>query len=59
MEYKSNHLGYKPISPGTVGVAQRISSGYEGKVMDDAIEETSKLVFLMKNNIMPCGHNQY
>ncbi len=59
MEYKTNNLEYVPISPGTVGVAQRISSGYEGKGNDGAIEETSKLVFLMKNDVMACGHNQY
>lgn len=59
MEYKTDNFGYGPISPGTVGVAQRISSGYEGKGVGGALEETSKLVFLMKNNVMACRHNQY
>ncbi|MBU4069402.1 MAG: hypothetical protein KJ646_00295 [Nanoarchaeota archaeon] len=59
MEYRINKFEYELISPGTVGVAQRISSGYEGKGIDGAIEETSKLVFLMKNDVMACKQNQY
>jgi len=59
MEYTINNLGYESISPGTAGIAQRISSGYKGKGMDGSVGETSKLVFLMKNDVMTCGQNQY
>lgn len=59
MEYKPNNLRYKPISPGTIGIAQKISASYEGEETNGAIDETSKLVFLTKNEIIACGHNQY
>ena len=51
-------MEYRQISPGTVGISQKISSDYE---LGDAknIEETSKLVFLTRNKVMPCGQNQY
>jgi len=52
MEYKTEETGYVVISPGTAGVAQKISSIRPG-------EETSELVFLSMNNVMSCGHNQY
>ncbi len=59
MVYKISNLRYESISPGTAGVAQRISSGYKDKGIDGSIGETSKLVFLMKNDVMTCGQNQY
>lgn len=57
MEYKT--LDYEEVTPGTAGVAQKISSGYKGKKPGKEINETSKLVFLMKNEVMTCSHNQY
>ena len=52
MKYKIQEMRYEPISPGTAGIAQRISSGYEGKSLNEVVEETSKLVFLMKNELI-------
>ncbi len=57
MEYKIKGKVYEAISPGTVGVSQKISVDYEGS--EDSSDETSKLVFLSKNNVMSCGQNQY
>ncbi len=59
MEYVVDDARYSSISPGTAGVAQRISSGYERKGIDLAVEEVRKLVFLMKNDVIACGQNQY
>lgn len=57
MEYEIKNL-YESVSPGTMGVAQKISAGYQ---LDKSAEskETSKLVFLAKNEVISCGHNQY
>jgi hypothetical protein len=56
MEYKAKNTSY--VSPGTMGVS--LSLGYEaGEEITESGEETSKLVFLTKNKIMPCGQNQY
>ncbi len=53
MEYQIKDTSYETISPGTMGVAQKISSNhFSGK-------EDSELVFLTKNEIIPCGQNQY
>jgi len=46
------------ITPGTAGLAQRISPNYEisGEKMD---KETSKLFALTRNEVMSCTQNQY
>jgi hypothetical protein len=59
MEYQKKETSYKLISPGTIGVSQKISTGYEVIENIESVEETSKLVFLTKNNVIPCGQNQY
>ncbi|MEK6875062.1 MAG: hypothetical protein AABX30_00055 [Nanoarchaeota archaeon] len=54
MKYEPKiEMKYKPISPGTAGIAQRISSNEIGK------KETSKLFALMRNELMVCSQNQY
>lgn len=53
MEYKSKRTSYEAISPGTIGVSQKISSSYRD------ISDGSKLVYLTKNEIMSCNQNQY
>ena len=53
MEYKIRERAYELISPGTISISQKISSS------DESGEETSKLVFLAKNEVIPCSHNQY
>lgn len=50
---------YKPISPGTMGVAQKISSSYRSAEVEELGNESSRLVLLTKNDIMACGHNQF
>ena len=55
MEYK---LKYDVVTPGTAGIAQRISSEYENS-KGKGIKETSKLFALMRNEVMPCSQNQY
>jgi len=58
MKYKLKSTGYEAISPGTVGVSQRISSSY--KIDATSFDgETSGLVFLAENDVMTCGQNQY
>jgi len=58
MEYKFKEAKYEAISPGTIGVAQKISSeDRAGEALADV--ETSKLVFLAKNDLITCGQNQY
>ena len=59
MEDKTKRTAYEPIFPGTIGVAQRISSSYNSAEISEFGEETSKLVFLAKNEVMTCGQNQY
>ena len=59
MEYKIKESGYKSISLGTIGIAQKIPSEYKFREESETGDETSKLVFLTKNEVMPCGHNQY
>ncbi len=54
MEYKTRNVDSVAISPGTIGVAQKISSGNTR-----FSEENRNLVFLAKNDIITCGHNQY
>ena len=53
MEYKAKGIGYEAISPGTMGVAQKISSGHR------SLKEDSSLVFLTENHVISCGQNQY
>lgn len=55
MEYE---VEYDFVTPGTAGIAQRISSGYEDS-RKKGIKETSKLFALMRNEVMPCGQNQF
>ena len=58
MDYKTKVKTYETISPGTIGISQKISSAYEsGKVESD--KETSKLVFLARNHVLSCSQNQY
>ena len=57
MEYKTELREYKVITPGIAGLAQRISSYRAGANEEE--KETSKLFALMRNEIMPCGQNQY
>ena len=52
MEYKAKSDSHNLIGPGTAGVAQRISLNSEGL-------EISGLYALVKNDISPCGQNQY
>lgn len=59
MKYRLNDIKSMQISPGTVGIAQRIFSDYEEKGIIEDIEETSELVFLTKNDVLTCKHNQY
>ena len=59
MEYKKMDADYKPISPGTMGIAQKISSDYKSAELEESGEETSKLVFLTQNKVMACSQNQY
>ena len=58
MEYEVQEA-YEKISPGTMGVAQKISSDYNSAEILESGEETSKLVFLVKNEVRVCEHNQY
>jgi len=53
MEYKINASEY--ISPGTAGIAQRISRD----PLEDLKKETSSLFALMQNDLMTCTQNQY
>jgi len=64
MEYKSSQdqtnrkeENKYDIGPGTAGVAQRISSGYEKP--EEVEEETSGLFALTRKEPMPCSKNQY
>ena len=57
MEYNSKHQKYNAVNPGTAGVTQRISTYDVGGELDG--EETSGLYALVKNDVMPCGQNQY
>ena len=59
MKHLTKNLGYEIIYPGTAGIAQRISLGYKEKEAVGDFKEVTKLVFLMKNNVMVCGQNQY
>ena len=61
MEYKSKDTNYESVSPGTMGVAQKISSSYATESVESvkSDEENSGLVFLAKNDVIACGHNQY
>jgi len=59
MGYKTTDTCYKPISPGTMGVAQKISSSYRSAEVEELGNESSRLVLLTKNDIMACGHNQF
>ena len=54
MEYKINDTSYEGISPGTIGVAQKISSDYEFSEIP-----RSGLCFLERNYVQPCSQNQY
>jgi len=58
MEYKSTNTEEYLITPGTAGVAQRISSQEESSE-EEGNKEDSGLFALTRNNIMPCAHNQY
>jgi hypothetical protein len=59
MEYKINEIGYNPIFPGTIGIAQKISSDYMSAENEESESELSKLSFLVKNKVMECSHNQF
>ena len=59
MEYEKIDTGYKPISPGTMCIAQKISSDYISAEVEESGEESSKLVFLTKNEVMACSQNQF
>ena len=55
---KTKGMGYDAISPGTIGVSQRIYNSYlNGE--NGSENEDSGLVFLTKNDVMTCGQNQY
>ncbi|MBU2576149.1 MAG: hypothetical protein KKF50_00325 [Nanoarchaeota archaeon] len=55
---RTKNIGYSTISPGTIGVSQRIFEDYlRGEAGFG--NESGGLVYLTKNDIMPCGQNQY
>lgn len=56
MEYEPKNNKYG-LTSGTIGVSQRVSPGYETEQPGEV--ETSKLVFLARNPVRTCGHNQY
>ena len=58
MVNETRDMSYKAISPGTIGVSQRISMSYlSGEI--GSKDGASGLVFLTENDVMPCGQNQY
>ena len=59
MEYKTKDTGYEVISPGTIGVSQKISSDCEYRMAPEFKKETGKLGFLAKNEVRTCTQNQY
>ncbi|GEM_PF-6296634 len=49
---------YDAISPGTIGVSQRIYASYfSGESASGG--DDGGLVFLARNDVMSCGQNQY
>jgi hypothetical protein len=56
MEDKKKYEVYKLITPGTAGVAQRMEPSYESV---KTVSEKSRLFALIRNEVVPCGQNQY
>ena len=59
MTHKRKDTGYEAVSPGTMGVAQKVSVDYESRDAVESDGDDGGLVFLARNNIMPCGQNQF
>jgi len=45
------------LTSGTIGISIKASTAYETET--PSVTETSKLVFLTRNLVMPCGQNQF